>query len=462
MAANLSLVAHAAQRHTHEVAVRRLGDRLAERCLTDARRSDQAQNRSFYFADTLLHGEILEDAFLHLLEAEVIGLENLFGVTNVVLGLGALLPRNRQHPVEVVAHDRCFGGHWAHGAEFLDLRHGLLARFLGQLRLLDALFELGGFVLAVLALAEFLLNRLHLLVQIVLALRLLHLPLDAVADALLHLEHVDFRLHVGVDFFQPLGDRFGLKQRLLVRDLELQVRGNRIGELARVLDLVERHQDLGRNFLVELDVLLELAHHRARERFGFARLDDALVHRFRGGLEIVFVVGETGDAGALNAFHQHLHGAIGKLQKLQNSADGADRMDIAGLRIVLGRVLLRDQQDLLAATHHFFQRPNGLLASHEQRNNHVRKHNDVTKRQNGVNVAAFRSFGGHRSRGFFGHTGLSPKPRRSPGVIRDLIPSDKQMACHRDPFKRHAIVEPALPEASDHALLGAASSRRSE
>ena len=60
-------------------------------------------------------------------------------------------------------------------------------------------------VLAVLV-AQLLLDRLHLLVEIVLALRLLHLALDARADALLDLEHGDFALHQPEHLFQPLGD----------------------------------------------------------------------------------------------------------------------------------------------------------------------------------------------------------------------------------------------------------------
>ena len=44
--------------------------------------------------------------------------------------------------------------------------------------------------------AELLLDRLHLLVEVVLALALLHLPLDAAADALLHLQDVDLGLEL--------------------------------------------------------------------------------------------------------------------------------------------------------------------------------------------------------------------------------------------------------------------------
>ncbi len=77
VAADLGLVAHAAERHAHELAAGRLGDRLAERGLADARRADEAQDRAGQLVGALLHGEILDDALLDLLEAVVIGVEDL-------------------------------------------------------------------------------------------------------------------------------------------------------------------------------------------------------------------------------------------------------------------------------------------------------------------------------------------------------------------------------------------------
>ena len=106
------------------------------------------------------------------------------------------------------------------------------------------------------------------------------------------------------------------------------------------------------------------------------------------GLEESLVIGEALDAGALSAFDQHLHGAVGQLQQLQHGADGADRIDVAGRRIVLRRVLLGDEQNLLVVLHNVFERAHRLLATNEERHNHVREHNDVAKRQDRVQIAA--------------------------------------------------------------------------
>ena len=218
MTADFRLVADAAERHPYELAAGRPRDRLAERGLADAGRADEAQDRTLELVGTLLHREILDDPLLHLFEAVVLLVKDLFGLGEIVLDLAGLAPRDRQQPVEVVAHHRRLGRHRRHLPQLLDLGQRLLARLLGQLGLLDLLLELGN-VVAFLAVAEFLLDRLHLLVEVVLALRLLHLALDAAADLFLDLQHRDFALHQSEHPFEALGDGVGLENLLLVGDL---------------------------------------------------------------------------------------------------------------------------------------------------------------------------------------------------------------------------------------------------
>ena len=119
------------------------------------------------------------------------------------------------------------------------------------------------------------------------------------------------------------------------------MRGDGVGELAGILDLVDRDQHLRRDLLVELDVLLELADDRAGQRLDLLLLARLLRDRVGIGLEEVLVLGKAHDARALAALDQHLDGAVGQLQELQHGADRADGVDVGGRRIVLGRVLLR-------------------------------------------------------------------------------------------------------------------------
>jgi hypothetical protein len=191
VATDFGLVTNAAERHAYELAVRRLGDRLAERGLADARGADQAEDGRLDLVDALLHREILDDALLDLVEAVMVGVEHLFGFAQILADTRLLAPRQADQGLDEIADDGGFGRHRRHQAQLLEFALGLGQAFLahaGGLDLLVQFFEVGTF----LAFAEFLLDGLDLFVQVVLALALFHLALDAAADALFDLEDVDF------------------------------------------------------------------------------------------------------------------------------------------------------------------------------------------------------------------------------------------------------------------------------
>src|SRR5437764_240218 len=185
----------------------------------------------------------LDDALLHLLEAVVVLIQDVLGRADVLRDLRLLLPRQVDDGLDVVANDRRLGGHRRHELQLLQLRLRFLARFLVHVRAADLLLHLLE-VRALLAFAELLLDRLHLLVQVVLALALLHLPLHAPADALLDLEDVDFRLELREQVLEAGLDVEHLEHLLLLLELERQVRRHGIGKPAGFVDAGKRSQDL--------------------------------------------------------------------------------------------------------------------------------------------------------------------------------------------------------------------------
>ncbi len=76
MAADLRLVAHAAERDAHELATERARDRVPERRLAGAGRTDEAQDRPLQIALQRQHRDVLDDAVLDLLEPEVVLVED--------------------------------------------------------------------------------------------------------------------------------------------------------------------------------------------------------------------------------------------------------------------------------------------------------------------------------------------------------------------------------------------------
>ncbi len=63
-------------------------------------------------------------------------------------------------------------------------------------------------------------------------------------------------------------------------------------------------------------------------------------------------------------------------------------IDVRRRGIVLGGVLLGDEQDLLVVLHHLFQRLDRFLAADEERHDHVGEHHNVAQRQYGIERAA--------------------------------------------------------------------------
>ena len=248
VAADLGLVAHAAERHAHELAPGRAGDRLADRGLAGAGRADQREDRAgaLVLLDPavlaqLAHGQVLGDPVLHVLEPGVVGVEHLARVVRVEPLLGALRPRHGDQPVEVGADHRALARRVAHPLEAGELLLGLLAHGVRHAGLLDLRAVLVGDRAVVLA--ELLADRLHLLAQEVLALLLLRAALDVVADPLADLqlgEPLALELHGELE---PLGhvDRLEQLDLLLEREVGRVARG--VGQRAGLGDRAQEGRD---------------------------------------------------------------------------------------------------------------------------------------------------------------------------------------------------------------------------
>ena len=460
VATDLAFIPDTAKRDADELAPRRLRDRFAKRGLADARRADKTEDRAFHLLAALLHGQIFDDPFLDLFQTIVIVIKDFLGFPQVLLDAGLDAPGQAEKPVEVVANHRRLGRHRRHGLELFQLRLGLVARFLGEFGVLDLLGQFVDLVLAVLAVAQFLLNSLHLLIQVVFALGALHLGLHAGLDLLLDLKDGHFALHQAKDLLKPLGDIQRFQKRLLLANVDAKVAGHKVGQLGRFLRLGDGRQRLLRDVLLDLGVTLELLGDRPQKRLDSVLVTRKLGQRLRLGLEIGLVLDEIGDAHAHLALHQHLHGAVGQFQQLQHIGQHARAIDAIGRRVVHRRVDLGRQQDLAILAHHFLKRPHGFLAPDEQRHDHVGKDHDVAQRQDRVAVGEFfchsRSFGSarpHRPRTSAAIGGLrsGTLSRRSGGCLQPYRPG-----CGRATIvarRRGARVDLPPPRKADHRQI---------
>ena len=181
----------------------------------------------------LAHGEVLEDAPLDLVEAEVVLVEDAARLGDVDRLLLGQRPRQLDQPVEIGADHAVFGRPPPACAR--SRRSSLRAcssTSSGISALAIALLELGHLrALPSSPLAELPLDRRHLLAQQHLALALVERRLGLLADLLRQPQHLDALGQQPRDLVHPRGEVERLEDLLLLLGLDVHVGGDQVGEL---------------------------------------------------------------------------------------------------------------------------------------------------------------------------------------------------------------------------------------
>ena len=336
-----------------------------------------------------MHREELQDPLLDLLDVVVVLVQDRPGAFDVAGVLGQGRPRQAGHPIEIGPDDRGLGGIGMAPLQPLDLFLDLRGRLGRDLLLPDdppITLELLG---ELLSFAELLLDRPQLLAQVVLALRTIHLAPGLRRDLLLHRENRDLAREVLVH--EPKAfDRVGrLEDPLRFLELELQVRGGEIGEPRGIGKVRRDHHHLGRDALAErhglLQVLLHAPHERlvlGRELFRGLRFLEARDFHF----QVRLFREDRVDPRARDALHEQARAAVRQLQHPHDRRDGSDRVQVGQPRQLGLGVSLGDQHDdpLLGE-----RRVDGVdrpLPRDGERQDDVRKDDDVLQRQDRKNV----------------------------------------------------------------------------
>jgi hypothetical protein len=322
---------------------RRPGDRLADRRLAGAGRPDERQDdarapvvRHAALGAELPHRQVLDDALLHVVEAGVVGVEDLAGVDGIQALLGALRPRDREQPVEVGPDGRGLGALLAHALQAAELALGLRADVLGHARRLDLRAVLAREGLPVLP--ELLLDGLELAAEEILLLLLLGAGLDVVADALADLELGEALLLQAERERQALDDVERLEQLDLLREREVGRVARGVRQRAGLDDRAEEGRDAAVVAAVLEDLhdhgaVLALEVHRAAARRGDVRLLLDVDHELAGR-----AAGGAGHA-TMEAVQHDGAPAAGQAHLLRHLGDDADR------RVL--RLVARDEEHAL-------------------------------------------------------------------------------------------------------------------
>ncbi len=332
----------------------------------------------------------------------MIGIQYLFSLRQIQAHLAGSLPRHIYQPIDIGTNHCRLGRHRRHLLELVEFGVGLGVSVLAEAGVLDALLQLVDFVVALIDIAELLLNGLHLLIQVVLALAAFHLLLHATANALFDLQQVDLGIKQRKYVFDARREVGDFENLLLLPDLQRHMRSHGIDQTRGLIDAAQRGKNLGGNLLAQLHVLFELAEQAAREYFGFARVDLSFFDQGNFGAAVVIHLDEALDHTTLLALDQYLDGSVWQLEKLQHGRNRANTVQRIFTWIVISGVLLRQQEDLLIAGHGGFECFDGFFTANEKRDHHVRVNHHIAQRQKGQfdgclhNSALRRPFGGKR------------------------------------------------------------------
>src|SRR5712692_5733983 len=199
MAADLRLVPHSAQGHTHEPPAQGPGNALAKAGLADTGRPHEAEDRlarrtvarhawrrgsrwrlagaggarlALALLPELLDRQVFEDPVLDLLKVEVILVQNLTGPVDVDRPAAELAPGQARDPLEIRDDHAVLRRGRQDGGEPVQLALRLAPRLVRQAGLLDPPAELGRLTVAPFVLPELPLDGSELLAQVELALLL--------------------------------------------------------------------------------------------------------------------------------------------------------------------------------------------------------------------------------------------------------------------------------------------------
>ncbi len=167
----------------------------------------------------------------------------------------------------------------------------------------------------------------------------------------------------------------------------VSVRGDGVGELGIVLDLLDHTDHLGRHLLVELHIIFKLVDDRARQGLCLNLLAGRIREHKSGGLIVFGTICVVLNFRPRGTLDQHLDGAVRQLEQLEHVRERPDLVDRSGRRIVVRGVLLRGQQDERVGAHHLFQRLDRFFAPDEKGHDHVREDDNVAQRQHWVGSA---------------------------------------------------------------------------
>ena len=313
--------------------------------------------------------------------------ENLAGLLQVEVVLAVFVPRQVEQQLQVVELHGVLGRHEVGALQFLEL----LIEEVGGL--LVPLFRGRAFAKLVKVLlggrpAKFLLDGLHLLVEDVLALLLLHLLVRLGMDPVFDLHHLLLVREQGDDLVTAFHNILGLKNFLFLTHLNAEIGDDEVDEEGVTFYIVDGGHGVAGHAGGELqDVAHGLAddHHLRLELLAGGDVGVEVVGGV--GLGGAAVVGarldDAADLEQFDALHDHHHVAVWDVEGLEDAGDGADAVEVLDGGVLHAVVALGHHADGLVGIGAFACETQRLLAPHGDGDDHAREEHGVAHGQQG-------------------------------------------------------------------------------
>ena len=363
----------AAEGNTHQLAVGGMGHAHGHAGLAGARRANQAEKTTLDIRRELFDRQVFQNPLLDLIQTVMLLVEDLARLGKINGLLGALSPRQLQTGVQIAAENRRLGGAERLLAQTSKLFFEPFPNFLGGWQRLN-LLAIFPDVIGRSLIAQFGLDDLHLLPQIVVALLLVHLLLCLLGDLLLITENIQFLAQETPQQRQTLTGIPAFQDALLLFRIQTQILCYVPGNIAR-LRIGQHVQDLFiRHIRVHMQIVLKKAN-----TVTLQRLHPVGVHALRSirkhmqQSRIALGIGHNLQRFCpVQSLHHHTAEATARLPKLlADSADRAHGIDILRLGQIRIQRLLRCQEDQLLIFGCLFQSPDGSRALHVKGQEHA-------------------------------------------------------------------------------------------
>ena len=311
----------------------------------------------------------------------MVSVEDFFGLLHVQPLLGALVPRQLQYRVEVVADDAGLGRTRLLLGKALRLLEQLLFRLFGKMQRADLVGVASCVV--VLVLAQLVADDMQLLAQIVVALALVHAFLHLVGDLVFQLQNIQLFCQQLHRQLQPPDRMQLLEQLLFILIGKRRILADKIGHVSGIFGRKHLQKALRRILPGHIGKLFKQAVRLPHKRLHAhkRRITRAGVHLHHAAKQIRLRLDAVDKLRAIFALDQNAHIVARQPQNLLDDRHGTELIQRIAFRVVVFQLALGDEKDLLVAADGFFHRAGGLDPADVKMRRHTGKHDQTAQRQ---------------------------------------------------------------------------------